>query len=108
MNEKKFKSKMPEEVYAGRAGWRDIPIAAMIVEPGSSMRYKTGAWRALKPVYHVDKCKKCLLCWVYCPEPSTIIRKEDDTIEINYDYCKGCGICAKVCPIGAIEMVREV
>jgi len=26
--------------------------------------------------------------------------------EIDYDYCKGCGICAEVCPKGCIEMVR--
>jgi len=23
------------------------------------------------------------------------------------DYCKGCGICASVCPKGAIQMVLE-
>jgi len=28
--------------------------------------------------------------------------------EINLDYCKGCGICAKECPCGAIEMVPEM
>ena len=26
---------------------------------------------------------------------------------VNYDYCKGCGICANECPCGAIEMVPE-
>jgi Pyruvate/2-oxoacid:ferredoxin oxidoreductase delta subunit len=27
--------------------------------------------------------------------------------EIDYDYCKGCGICAAECPCGAIAMVTE-
>jgi pyruvate ferredoxin oxidoreductase delta subunit len=26
---------------------------------------------------------------------------------IDYDYCKGCGICAVECPRKAIEMVPE-
>jgi len=26
---------------------------------------------------------------------------------INYDYCKGCGICVAGCPAGAIEMQAE-
>jgi len=24
--------------------------------------------------------------------------------KVNYDYCKGCGICAEVCPTKAIKM----
>ena len=27
--------------------------------------------------------------------------------KIDYDFCKGCGICAKICRIGAIEMEAE-
>ena len=26
------------------------------------------------------------------------------TEDFNYDFCKGCGVCSKVCPFGAIEM----
>jgi len=46
------------------------------------------------------------MCWVHCPEPA-IKRLEDDKVEIDYDYCKGCGICAEVCPVKAITMVME-
>jgi Pyruvate/2-oxoacid:ferredoxin oxidoreductase delta subunit len=28
-------------------------------------------------------------------------------IEVRYDYCKGCGLCASVCPRKAITMVEE-
>jgi pyruvate ferredoxin oxidoreductase gamma subunit len=27
---------------------------------------------------------------------------------IDYDHCKGCMICSQVCPIHAIETVKEV
>jgi len=67
---------------------------------------KTGDWRTFKPVIDYSKCKRCLWCWIYCPE-GVITRGEDDTPRIDYEYCKGCGICAEVCPLKAIEMVRE-
>jgi len=86
--------------------WKEIPIAGLITEPASSWNYKTGNWRALKPILDQSKCIKCLLCWVYCPEPA-VRRHEDDSVEIDYDFCKGCGICASECPVKAITMVPE-
>jgi pyruvate ferredoxin oxidoreductase delta subunit len=88
-----------------KPGWKELPPAAIVTEPGSSRQYKTGDWRAFKPVVESDKCVNCLLCWVYCPD-AAIIRNEKG-VAINYDYCKGCGICAKECPKLAIKMMEE-
>jgi len=88
-----------------KSGWKSLPIAATVTEPGSSLKYKTGDWRAFKPVVDKEKCVNCLLCWIYCPD-SAIIRQEK-WVEINYDYCKGCGICAHECPKQAIKMEEE-
>jgi len=88
-----------------KSGWKSLPIAATLTEPGSSLKYKTGDWRAFKPVVDKEKCVNCLICWIYCPD-SAIIRQEK-WIEINYDYCKGCGICAHECPKEAIKMEEE-
>ena len=63
---------------------------------------ETGRWRVFKPVKDEDRCNDCLLCWIYCPE--ACITKN---IVINYDYCKGCGICAAECPRKAIIMIKE-
>jgi pyruvate ferredoxin oxidoreductase delta subunit len=39
----------------------------------------------------------------YCPD-SCILAKDNKREEFDYDHCKGCGICVKACPFGAIEM----
>lgn len=88
-----------------KPGWKSLPMGAVIIEPGSSVKYKTGDWRAFKPVVDKTKCVNCLLCWIYCPD-SAIIRREK-WVEVNYEHCKGCGICAHECPTKAIEMVEE-
>lgn len=64
---------------------------------------QTGKWRTRKPVMDKTKCIKCGMCLMYCPVNS-IIRLEDGSFEITYDYCKGCGICAHECKKQAIEM----
>jgi pyruvate ferredoxin oxidoreductase delta subunit len=46
----------------------------------------------------------CFNCWLYCPD-GVVTRTIPPTIE--YDYCKGCEICAEECPAGAIRMVEE-
>ncbi len=72
---------------------------------------QTGSWRSVRPIFNADKCivvktnkPTCHLCWLYCPE-NTVSRTIPP--KIDYDYCKGCGICAKECPTDAIIMVPE-
>jgi Pyruvate/2-oxoacid:ferredoxin oxidoreductase delta subunit len=43
-----------------------------------------------------------------CPDNAVIkLGEPGEPYAIDYDYCKGCGICAAECPCGAIEMVPE-
>lgn len=66
---------------------------------------KNAGWRNVRPVVNTAKCIGCLHCYLYCPDG--VIRKEGKTVAIDYDFCKGCGICRKVCKPQAIEMEAE-
>ena len=79
-----------------------VTIGCVIKTPGSSKQNKTGSWRTFKPVLDKDKCTDCNRCVMFCPDASVNLDHD-----INYDYCKGCGICAAECPVETIEMVKE-
>ena len=65
----------------------------------------TGDWRSFRPVLSRKKCKRCGSCWIYCPTQSVF--DSGRSFQINLDYCKGCGVCSKECPFGAIAMIEE-
>ncbi|MGQ9654888.1 MAG: 4Fe-4S binding protein [Thermodesulfobacteriota bacterium] len=71
----------------------------------TSVIVKTGGWRLFRPVLDPSKCKRCKLCYWFCPDSCITIT--DEAIEIDYQYCKGCGICCEECPTQAISMDRE-
>ena len=83
-----------------------IPLTP-ISYPTEASVGKTGLWRYEKPIIDYEKCIKCMLCWMYCPDVAVLVR-DDGYPEINYDYCKGCGICVNECPVKAIRVVREI
>ena len=56
-----------------------------------------GDWRVIKPVWNLDLCIDCQNCWTFCPD-TAIISRDKQMLGIDYDHCKGCGICVEVCP----------
>ncbi|PIV33115.1 MAG: glutamate synthase [Lysobacterales bacterium CG02_land_8_20_14_3_00_62_12] len=52
-------------------------------------------------------CFECDNCYGVCPDNAVIKLGPGRGFEFNYDYCKGCGVCATECPCGAIDMVPE-
>jgi 2-oxoacid:acceptor oxidoreductase delta subunit (pyruvate/2-ketoisovalerate family) len=52
-------------------------------------------------------CFECDNCYGVCPDNAVIKLGAGKRFQFNYDYCKGCGICAQECPCGAIKMVPE-
>ena len=52
-------------------------------------------------------CFECDNCYGVCPDNAVIKLGPGLRFRFNYDFCKGCGLCAEECPCGAIDMVPE-
>lgn len=81
----------------------DIPLTPISDTP--STVNKTGLWRTYYPKVDLEKCRKCTICWKFCPDAA--IELVDGMPVIDLDFCKGCGICANECPAECIVMVKE-
>ncbi|HEX5295865.1 MAG TPA: NAD(P)-binding protein [Streptosporangiaceae bacterium] len=72
----------------------------------------TGGLDAATALYEARRCMSCGNCfgcdncYGVCPD-NAVVKLADGQYEIDYDYCKGCGLCAVECPCGAIEMRPE-
>lgn len=88
-------------------GWKEHEPGATIAEAGNSKYFSTGNWRLMRPVKNEESCSDCLLCYMFCPDSSIVI-KEGRMKGFDLDHCKGCGICANECAKSAIEMVPEI
>ena len=85
---------------------RDLEVGAIVTEPGNARQYKTGDWRSQRPTYNFDRCIKCAICQLFCPE-GCIEQNAEGYFEANMYYCKGCGICARECWTKVITMIEE-
>ena len=89
--------------------WETLPQGSVVLEAGSSVKFKTGGWRSMRPKWIEENCIQCMFCWMYCPDMSVKViikekEKDGQKVEVaeradfDFDYCKGCGICALECP----------
>jgi pyruvate ferredoxin oxidoreductase delta subunit len=86
--------------------WKDIATGAVVPDAGNAAQYKTGDWRSERPTWNNDRCIKCGICYIFCPE-GCISQGSQGFFEADPYYCKGCGICARECWTQAITMVEE-
>lgn len=89
--------------YRPPASFEEMPFGAGY--PSGHLVTTNAGYRTFAPQFDHEKCVRCLLCFVYCPEGA--ICKDGEELTVDMDYCKGCGICAHECPRKCIEMVRE-
>ncbi len=68
---------------------------------------KTGSWRVdSKPKFLQKDCIACKMCILICPE-ACVTGEGKNTFACDYEFCKGCGNCAAICPKKDIIMVKE-
>jgi len=52
-------------------------------------------------------CNQCDNCCMFCPDIAVIREKGNQKRRIDYDYCKGCGLCVVECPRNAMTLKEE-
>ncbi len=82
--------------------WKELTMAAVSTKPSES--FKTGDWKTYVPVLDLKKCVTCCTCVILCPEGAIKWLPKRGKIEFDFNFCKGCGICANECPARAITM----
>lgn len=56
--------------------------------------------------FNCGLCNQCDNCRLFCPDLA-VLKDSDTGRHINYDYCKGCGICVVECPRNAMVLQEE-
>lgn len=100
-----------QHTVAGDTSYEPEPAAARPPLPVFSASVmdtrvnNTGSWSLERPAL-LAACNVCGLCALFCPEGA--MRREDGTMVIDFDHCKGCGICEDVCPVRNAITMEEV
>lgn len=96
--------------------WTEVTLGCVVPEPGTAVEYLTGDWRSFYPKTDETKCVACGLCWLLCPDSSRRLVKRQkaapgamytEYFDFDFNYCKGCGVCAAECPTRAIVMLED-
>lgn len=99
--------KFVDEIIAGKARWKHIPLLSDLVPYLSSALYNLSQYRwhqrYLKMKIDDAKCNLCGICAAKCPVHNIEILEK---AKIG-DRCQYCFRCAGVCPRGAIHGVAS-
>jgi len=92
----------------GNPGFKELDLAGVWYTPGGSAAVNTGSWGIEVAEWNKELCIKCHRCFLACPDMSI---KRELQADGNYHvagvddfHCKGCGVCTKVCPKGALTL----
>jgi 2-oxoacid:acceptor oxidoreductase delta subunit (pyruvate/2-ketoisovalerate family) len=93
--------------------YEDAPATVRPVRRVENFEEVVGGLNETNALYEARRCLscgncfECDNCYGVCPDNAVIKLGPGKRFKFDYDYCKGCGLCAAECPCGAIEMVAE-
>jgi len=97
---------------ASRASQAILPVEERIgeIEIESGLTQQQAEAEANR-CFACGNCLTCDNCWTLCPDSAVLKTKEiaedGSNYVFDYDYCKGCGLCAMECPSGYILMRED-
>jgi NADPH-dependent glutamate synthase beta subunit-like oxidoreductase len=65
------------------------------------------AIREAERCFNCGVCNQCDNCFLFCPDVAALRGSDKENRHIDYDYCKGCGLCAVECPRNAMTLGEE-
>jgi NADPH-dependent glutamate synthase beta subunit-like oxidoreductase len=77
----------------------------------AEINLKIGASLAIREAercFNCGLCNQCDNCQLFCPEIAVTHDNNPRGRHINYDYCKGCGLCVVECPRNAMILEEEL
>ncbi len=106
-------SKAPERAGSAPPKWVKLEaeptsLSAPDIRGGATSELvATGLWRSMRPVIDDGLCNRCSwICSTLCPDGAIDVGARRKP-SIDYEHCKGCMICAAVCPTHAIRVEPE-
>jgi NADPH-dependent glutamate synthase beta subunit-like oxidoreductase/Pyruvate/2-oxoacid:ferredoxin oxidoreductase delta subunit len=93
---------------ASRAASRVLPPAERLADGAEVQQGLTRAQvhDEAARCFSCGSCTSCDTCVVVCPDLA--VRPVPGGYEVLGDYCKGCGLCVRECPSGAMAMEDEL
>jgi len=85
--------------------WVNNKVGCVLLKEDKAQPFNKGDQRTRTPLRDKEKCTRCGLCYLYCPDAAVRLTG-DGFFEVDKDYCKGCGICSRECWFGAISMAE--
>jgi 2-oxoacid:acceptor oxidoreductase delta subunit (pyruvate/2-ketoisovalerate family) len=88
---------------------RAVPFGAITPAPVKQQElFMTSNWRIVRPVIDHEKCTRCFTCYIVCPDSCWSFNEQEEKMEWNWKFCKGCQICINECPADALSAVPEL